>query len=122
MSHWDCHAMTDLLVRQGGDDVAQGGEGEVDVGALLQSVPSGSCTVCPLTPSQVHDVDQGSFFHFFAGLIFRLLCKLNADNGVGPGGGGVHVGAGNGPVDIPLLHPLADVVIRAHYHLLQPIS
>ena len=42
MSHWDCHAMTHLLVRQGGDDVAQGGEGEVDVGALLQSVPGGS--------------------------------------------------------------------------------
>ena len=109
---------TDLSVSQSCYDVAQCGEGEVDVGALLQAVPRGPGAVRPLAARQVHDVDQGSFLHFFPRLVFGLLGELDAHNGVGPGGGGVHVGAGDGSVDVALLHPLTDVLICGHDHLL----
>ena len=45
----------------------------------------------------------------------------DADDGVGPGGGGVHVGAGHGPVDGALLHPRGDLLVVRHDHLLQAV-
>ena len=45
----------------------------------------------------------------------------DADDGVGPGGGGVHVGAGHGPVDGALLHPCGDLLVVRHDHLLQAV-
>ena len=44
-------------VHQGGDDVAEGGQGEVDLGGLLQSVPSRLSLALPLTASKVNQVE-----------------------------------------------------------------
>ena len=44
-------------VHQGGDDVAEGGQGEVDLGGLLQSVPGRLSLALPLTASQVNQVE-----------------------------------------------------------------
>ena len=43
-------------VHQGGDDVAQGGQGEVDLGGLLQSVPSRLSLALSLTAGKVNQV------------------------------------------------------------------
>ena len=44
-------------VHQGGDDVAEGGQGEVDLGGLLQSVPGRLSLALPLTASKVNQVE-----------------------------------------------------------------
>ena len=49
--------MLGAAVHQGGDDVTQGGQGEVDLGCFLQSVPGGLSLALPLTASKVNQVE-----------------------------------------------------------------
>ena len=49
--------MSGFSVHEGGDDVPQGGEGEVDLGRLLEPVPRSPRLGLPLTPRQIHQVE-----------------------------------------------------------------
>ena len=43
-------------VHKGTDDIPQGTQGHVDLGGLLQTVPSRPCLALPLAASQVHQI------------------------------------------------------------------
>ena len=71
---------------------------------------------------QVDEVQHAPLGHLLAGAVLGLLHEVDADDGVGPGGGGVHVGACNCSVDCALFHFGLNFVVIAHHVLRKALS
>ena len=68
--------------------------------------------------SQVDEVQHAPLGHLLAGVVLSLLHEVDADDGVGPGGGCIHVRTRDSSVDCALFHfglnfaVIADHVLR----------
>ena len=71
---------------------------------------------------QVDEVQHAPLGHLLAGAVLGLLHEVDADDGVGPGGGGIHVGACNCSVDCALFHFGLNFVVIAHHVLRKALS
>ena len=67
-----------------------------------------------LPSGQVDQVDNGGLGRLLPGGVLGLLHELDADDGVGAGRRGVHVGGRHSPVSGPLLCLVLNLLVAAH--------
>ena len=108
------------LVREGGDDLAEGGEALVDIRALLEPRPLGPRGLGPLRARQVH---QGDAAHLLGGEaavgVVLVLGEDDGEDGVAAAAALVHVGGGHGARLVALVHQVVDVGVLGHGQLAQ---
>ena len=75
-----------------------------------------------LPASQIDEINDRRFGHFFSGIVFGLLHKGDAHDGVGSGGGGIHVGRGDSAVDSSFLDLGINFLVTANHVFLQTIG
>ena len=98
--------MFTLPVHEGGNDVAQSGQGQIDLGGLLQSGPGRLCLGLTLTSRQIYQIElalpnvlvsrRGCVHHF----------NVDREDGVGAGRFGVHLRCSRGSVLPAPVHQL----------------
>ena len=104
--------MPGLVGREGLDDLAQAGEGEVDALALREGVAGVGADprlAVSLTARQVHQVQLGLPDVLVAEGVAVDDLEVDGEDGVGPGGVGVHGGGGGDPVGDALLEEHGDL-------------
>mmetsp|Transcript_57268 Transcript_57268/g.150720 ORF Transcript_57268/g.150720 Transcript_57268/m.150720 type:complete len:365 (+) Transcript_57268:1004-2098(+) len=97
-----------LLVRQRVDDVAQGGQGPVDVLGLVEALARRARLRDLLTPRKVDKVELP---HLHRAVVQILLLYRQHEDQVRPGGVLVHVRHGHGPVVVAGPHGVEDLLL-----------
>ena len=72
--------------------------------------------------SQIHQVDDWGLGGFFASGVFGFLYQGYANDGVGSGWGGVHLGGCNSAVGGAFLHAVLDALVAVDWHDGQVLS
>lgn len=104
-----------LAVDESGDDVAECGEGKVDLSGFLEPLPRGARLGLSLAPRQIHQVELPDPEVLLP--VRTLLRALDRDgeDGVTPGAVRVHLGAAYGPVLVAHGHNAIHVIRVVHH-------
>ena len=65
--------------------------------------------------SQIDKINDCRFGHFFSRIVFGLLHKSDANDGVGSRGGGIHVSGGDSAVDSSFLDLGINFLVTANH-------